>query len=520
MRKRIVLLSDGTGNVGGTTPDSNVYKVYKALVRHDPTDPQIALYDIGVGTSKNRYWRGLSGGVGFGFKRNVCDLYRYLARNYEPGDDVFVLGFSRGAATARALCGFVASAGLVDGRELTRDQLARRVKGAFRQYRSNKGKPVAVDAPAPPGSHGAIPIKFVGVWDTVAALGFPRNWRLPGVGIWVLNTLFKALDYGFEPIFPHRFYNYELTPNIENAYQAIAVDDERASFWPLVWDEASIPNTNVEQVWFPGAHSNVGGGYGRIGLACISLDWMMVRAERHGLELQRTERQEARERADFSGRLYDSRAGGALFFRYTPRDIATIWDESNRSSDAANKPPVRVHQSVVDRMRLRATDYTPGNLPYEFDIVETPLDAPAKRVTAAKSREAWDEIAKRFRRFVGLRKWLYVLFLEGVLITVGFAIYFWRTDPTPDEAVTRMVDPIPWIGGALEQLAALFLWLTPRMFERLIEIGFLERPIILLIVVLFFGSLAVLRGKVKRRIENAAEVARDTLLASVDAERA
>ncbi len=148
MGKRIVLLSDGTGNVGGTTPDSNVYKVYKALVRHDPTDPQIALYDIGVGTSKNRYWRGLSGGVGFGFKRNVCDLYRYLARNYEPGDDVFVFGFSRGAATARALTGFVASSGLVDGRELTRDQLARRVEAAFREYRSNRGKPVAVDAAA------------------------------------------------------------------------------------------------------------------------------------------------------------------------------------------------------------------------------------------------------------------------------------------------------------------------------------------------------------------------------------
>ncbi len=457
--------------------------------------------------------------MGFGFKRNVCDLYRFLARNYEPGDDVFVFGFSRGAATARALSGFVASAGLVDGRPLTRDQLGRRVNAAFREYRSNRGRPVAVDAAAAPGSHGAIPIKFLGVWDTVAALGFPRNWRLPGVGIWVLNTLFKALDYAFEPIFPHRFYNYDLTSNVENAYQAIAVDDERASFWPLVWDETSVPSTKVEQVWFPGAHSNVGGGYGRIGLACISLDWMMVRAERHGLALQSGERRGMREQADFSGRLYDSRAGGALFFRYTPRDIATIWDEANQSPDAAKKPPVRVHRSVIDRMRLKATDYTPGNLPYEFEIVDTPLDTPPERVAAAKSRAAWDEIVKRFRRLVGLRKWLYVLFLEGVLVTVGFAIYFWRTDPRPDETLTKMVDPSPWIGAVLEQIAALLVWLTPKMFERLIEVIFLEHPIFLLIVLLFFGSLAVVRGKVKHRIGDASEVARDTLLASIDAQR-
>ncbi len=396
MGKRIVLFADGTGNRGGSSPDTNVYKVYQALERHDPNNKQIAFYDIGVGTSQNPYWRGLSGAVGFGFMKNVRDLYRFLARNYDPGDEVFLFGFSRGAATMRAFTGLVASSGLVDGREVTRDELDKRVKAACKRYQSSRGRPFAVDTASGQGSHGAIPIKFIGVWDTVSALGFPNHWQLPGIGMWVFNTVSWVLDRAVEPFFPHRFYNYELTGNIENAYQALAVDDERASFWPMIWDETKSPSTNVEQVWFPGAHSNVGGGYGRTGLAAISLDWMSRRAQRHGLALVSGGNQETSDRADVAGRLYDSRSGGAMFFRYTPRDIQSL-------STVAKQSPIQVHRSVIGRMHRKTAEYAPGQLPYAFDLVDTPLDAPPKAVITAETPEEWERIGKKVKRFVMVR---------------------------------------------------------------------------------------------------------------------
>lgn len=113
MGRNIVLCADGTGNKGGYTPDSKVYKMYHAVDIHDADNPQAIYYDNGVGTAQNKILRALGGAVGFGFATNVRDLYQYLARKYEPGDGlsggntspdkVYLFGFSRGAATIRGL---------------------------------------------------------------------------------------------------------------------------------------------------------------------------------------------------------------------------------------------------------------------------------------------------------------------------------------------------------------------------------------------------------------------------------
>ncbi len=124
MGKNIILCADGTGNKGGYTPSSNVYKIYNAVkINKDGKEDkdykqQIRFYDNGVGTEKNKYYRGLAGAFGLGFKSNVIDLYTYLAKNYEPGDQVYLFGFSRGAATVRAFAGFIATCGLVKGKNL------------------------------------------------------------------------------------------------------------------------------------------------------------------------------------------------------------------------------------------------------------------------------------------------------------------------------------------------------------------------------------------------------------------
>jgi len=114
MNRNIILCSDGTGNKGGAGADSNVFKLYLAVDLHDPEQVQISYYDNGVGTSTNRYWKAFSGAFGFGFEANVCDLYEELARNYQRGDNIFMFGFSRGAATIRAFTGFIDACGLLN----------------------------------------------------------------------------------------------------------------------------------------------------------------------------------------------------------------------------------------------------------------------------------------------------------------------------------------------------------------------------------------------------------------------
>ena len=114
MTKNIVLCSDGTGNKGGDGTGTNVYKLYHAVKLDDPNALQITYYDNGVGTQKNKYVSGLTGAFGLGFKANVIDLYEFLARNYQPGDSVYMFGFSRGAATVRACAGMIQACGLLD----------------------------------------------------------------------------------------------------------------------------------------------------------------------------------------------------------------------------------------------------------------------------------------------------------------------------------------------------------------------------------------------------------------------
>ncbi|MCB1692686.1 MAG: DUF2235 domain-containing protein, partial [Pseudomonadales bacterium] len=163
--------------------------------------------------------------------RNVRDLYTFLARNYRPGDRIFLFGFSRGAATVRAFSGFVATCGLIDGHAMTDAELERETLRKFRQYRD--GKPDLEE----PGLHPDIKITFIGVWDTVSALGFPRRTDITSTFMNLLNRAFVALDKVTDhiPWLRHNFYQYGITGTIEIACQALARDGARTSFWPAVW---------------------------------------------------------------------------------------------------------------------------------------------------------------------------------------------------------------------------------------------------------------------------------------------
>lgn len=468
MSKNLIVCADGTGNRGGSTPDSNVYTIYKAIDIHvDGQDgsevtEQRRFYDNGVGTSKNKIWRALTGAVGIGFKDNVRDVYRFLARNYERNDHIYIFGFSRGAATVRALNGFIYAAGLVkrsvNGKTLSDTELEEAIKGAFNEYKKQQpASPMEADASST--NHGAVPIEFIGVWDTVSALGFPDRWGVvPGLLSPVLNTVFNGLEHVANVFFPHLFYNYELTPNVRHACQALAIDDERLSFSPLVWNEkqysaalkASERTGQVEQVWFAGAHSNVGGGYGRSGLANVSLEWMMERADETHLAFVRGAVERAHDEANAHGRLFDSRDGFAVFYRYHPRNIEQLCD---------HRAPVRIHSSVFERMDHATAGYAPGNLPSAVTVVGTGIDSPKTEIPFQSVIDGWSRMKGRIALWTLGRKWLYGILLDVTLLVIGFSIWSW-TIGSPTELAT--------VTGVPGHVARGVAYVTPKFMENTI----------------------------------------------------
>jgi hypothetical protein len=152
---------------------------------------------------------------------------------------------------------------------------------------------------------------------------------------------------------------------VVQACHALSIDEDRHAFQPLVWDEAAHDG-RIEQVWFAGVHSNVGGGYPKQGMSLVALDWMMARAEAAGLRFNCSDRDAYREHASADDKLYNPRAGLGTFYRWKPRDIEAIC--------AASHMPVRLHISAIERIAHGSDDYAPENLPPHATVVTTPAE--------------------------------------------------------------------------------------------------------------------------------------------------
>ncbi len=266
--KRIVLCCDGTWNTPDQTSDghvtqTNVTKVASTVADVDPGGVrQLVFYQPGVGTSP---WERLRGGAfGFGLSRGVQDVYRYIVNNYEPGDELFFFGFSRGAYMARSTAGLIRNAGI-----LRRENIDQ-VRAAYELYRDRVVRPRDIESRLfrRSFSHPDAGVTFIGVWDTVGALGIP--WSCIGA-VDRLNRRWA-------------FHDTALSSSVRAAFQALAVDEARKPFEPAIWrPKPDVRDQRVEQVWFSGVHSDVGGGYPASGLADITLGWMADRAQSCGL---------------------------------------------------------------------------------------------------------------------------------------------------------------------------------------------------------------------------------------------
>jgi uncharacterized protein (DUF2235 family) len=492
--KNIILCADGTGNKGGYTPDSNVYKTYNGVDIHNDVIDQITYYDNGVGTSKNKIVKALSGALGLGFKRNVRDLYEYLSMHYEEGDQVYLFGFSRGAATVRALLGFVSSCGLVRGKGLTTEKLKQYTKEAFSAYENINKKPDQAKCfREHPNSYGVIDIHFVGVWDTVSALGLPDNMDEMGVLSRALGMVFSIIDHGLNFVWSHRFYKYQLTDNIKHACQALALDDARTSFWPKVWDEHGRDASTVEQVWFAGMHSNVGGGYERAGLSNVTLEWMLVRAREHGLVLKPGFFEEQHEDANVNGRLYDSRDGMAIFYRYHPREIANLC--ANKLNDK-----IKIHNTVFERLRYRTADYVTTHLPTNLQISYTDTSVKSESISF-ENNEDWIIQNRDVKKYVALRKINYMIMLCFVAVLIGFF-----------SCSKQELVELSATDGLLTQFLKMIFDFMPSIFEGFIERALIHSPVFTISFVLSAVGFWLFNLKVKSNIRCHAVKLRDIIL--------
>jgi uncharacterized protein (DUF2235 family) len=271
MPKRLIVCCDGTWNtadqaISGNPSPTNVTKLALSLAAEDAAGArQCVYYHPGVGTSRRERLTG--GAFGIGLSRNVLDAYRFLIDNYESGDWLYLFGFSRGAFTARSLAGLIRNSGIL------RRENAGRIDQAWALYRSSADTPRGVAATLFRSAYSYEPrIQFVGVWDTVGALGIPAlgpRWLKPAVTL---------INHRWE------FHDTKLSTRVKGAFQALAIDEQRSAFAPTLWHQQPGANgQELRQVWFTGVHCDIGGGYPDTSLSDIALLWMADRAREYGL---------------------------------------------------------------------------------------------------------------------------------------------------------------------------------------------------------------------------------------------
>lgn len=358
--KRLIVCCDGTWNRAdkeseGKPCATNVIKVAVRTAKRDGNTLQILFYDQGVGTG-NSLDRLSGGAFGEGLEDNIYDAYRFLIANYEEGDEIFLFGFSRGAFTARSIAGMIRKCGVV------RRELVTHYKEALDLYRNGEVLPDDDAAKRFRGNFSVgggddVRIKFIGVWDTVGSLGIPLRG---------LRGLTRR---------KHQFHNVELSKTVQFAYHALAIDERRAPFEPTLWKYIPKDNQVLEQVWFAGAHSDVGGGYPETGLSDIALRWMMEKAQGAGLALDTKAVEALPLHPEPLQEIHNSKKG---LYTVTPgidREIGKI--ARDPAAEADDKAPDRkdptqsIHPSVLQKWDANPK-YRPTSLRNYFKWIDDP----------------------------------------------------------------------------------------------------------------------------------------------------
>ncbi len=304
--KHLIICLDGTwSDANAPAPQTNI-ALLAGIIDPKPQEgpEQRVYYEAGVGTGG--FVDRIAGGLfGRGLSANVLAAYRFLSQFYAPGDKIYVFGYSRGAFTARSLCGFMSASGL-----LTQDMCnAANLEFAWSYYRT----PPRARYPADRARLGRIThhpeprVRFLGVFDTVGALGIPKTFTSP------LGR--RGLQ----------FHDADVSSIVDHSCHALAIDEHRVEFEASVWTEPRHRRyQSVEQAWFPGSHANIGGGCDDRGLSDLALEWMLNRLQRHcpELKLSPVEAWPQPLSPNYRGRLYDGRTW--MFWRSRWRPLVRL----------------------------------------------------------------------------------------------------------------------------------------------------------------------------------------------------
>jgi uncharacterized protein (DUF2235 family) len=297
--KRLIFCFDGTWHrLDAPCPTNVVITAESILPLTQQGTAQLVFYDEGVGTGQ---YEKVSGGLfGAGLVKNLADAYRFLIFNYTPGDQIYIFGFSRGAYTARSFAGLLSTCGILLRKEAGRVNEAIELyknrdsseayKEAMMCFRQDRSPEVCVSDEENAWRTAKVPgyaaqparrlqVEYIGVWDTVGALGIPARYSVLG---WFNEK--------------HQFHDTRLSPFVKSARHAVAIDERRLDFQPTLWDnidalnaragkKSGDPDAPYQQMWFPGVHGSVGGGGDRRGLSDQTLDWVLDGARAAGLSL-------------------------------------------------------------------------------------------------------------------------------------------------------------------------------------------------------------------------------------------
>jgi uncharacterized protein (DUF2235 family) len=308
---------------------------YRLCKRAPDGTEQVVYYDQGVGTGgiEDKF---LGGATGAGLEQNIHDAYLFLVANYEPGDEIFLFGFSRGAFTARSIGGMIRKCGII------RREFVEQFRPAEKLYHDAGVKAGGAEAQKFRGSFtvdGAAdtPVQMIGVWDTVGALGIP------------LRGLRARNRDEFE------FHDTALNQAVKFAFHALAIDEHRGPFVPTLWSTSPVAGQTVRQVWFPGVHTDVGGGYEEVDLSDGSLQWMIDCAKEAGLAFDQTVMDKHKLAPKPDGKIHESMTA---FYRLQGIHQRPIGADPTQS----------VHPSAIARWKSVA-GYRPTNLREYFKRV-------------------------------------------------------------------------------------------------------------------------------------------------------
>jgi uncharacterized protein (DUF2235 family) len=328
--KRLIVCCDGTWQKLDSQYPTNVVKIAQAIKPLcDDNTQQIIFYDEGIGTG-DRLDRIFGGAFGWGIDQNIQDAYRFLSINYQPGDEIYLYGFSRGAYTVRSLAGLIRCSGLLERNKI------RQAGKAYEIYRNNNIEPddkAAIEFRQK--NSNDVRITLLGCWDTVGALGIPDRIPILPVDDWI-NEKYK-------------FHDTYLSSIIDNALHAVAIDEIREVF-DVTRMQKSTNNSSqsLKQIWFPGTHGCVGGGsQENSGLSDGALLWMIEESQRLGIEFDTTKI------------IKGINPNPRISF---DNELKGIFKAARTHLRRVDENEANLHQSVIDRWSALKEHYRPKNL--------------------------------------------------------------------------------------------------------------------------------------------------------------